>query len=69
MIKRKYTPECFGDEEYISDMLNEEPDIDSDDEMALENGGESASENRAPKCRKVRVRVKQVLCVLMGGMT
>jgi hypothetical protein len=35
---------CVEDEEYISDMLNEELDIDSDDEMNLENEGERANE-------------------------
>jgi hypothetical protein len=32
------------DEESISDMLSEELDIDIDDEMNLENEGQSASE-------------------------
>jgi hypothetical protein len=35
---------CVEDEESISDMLNEELDIDSDDELNLENEGQSASE-------------------------
>jgi hypothetical protein len=34
--KWKHNPLCDADEEYVSDMLNEELDIDSDDEMELE---------------------------------
>jgi hypothetical protein len=37
MKKRKYNLVCVEDEESISDMLNEELDIDSDDEMNMEN--------------------------------
>jgi hypothetical protein len=37
-------PLCNADEGSISDMLNEELDIDSDDEMDLEIEGEAASE-------------------------
>jgi hypothetical protein len=41
--KRKYNPLC-DDEEAISDMVNEERDIDSDDEVDLEIEGETVSE-------------------------
>jgi hypothetical protein len=44
MKKRKYNPACAEDEESISDMLSEELDIASDDEMNLENKEQSASE-------------------------
>jgi hypothetical protein len=37
-------PTCVKDEESISDMLGEELDIVSGDEMNLENEGQSASE-------------------------
>jgi hypothetical protein len=58
---------CVEDEESTTDMLNEELDIDSDDEMNLENEEKVQVKNRALKCQKVRVRVKQALCILMGG--
>jgi hypothetical protein len=35
---------CVEDEESVNDMLSEELDINSDDEMNLENEGENASE-------------------------
>jgi hypothetical protein len=35
---------CVKDEESTSDMLSEELDVDSDDEMNLENKGQSVSE-------------------------
>jgi hypothetical protein len=41
---RKYIPLCDVDEESISDMLNEELNIDPDEEMDLEIEGETASE-------------------------
>jgi hypothetical protein len=46
MKRQKYNPVCVcvNDEESISDMLNEELDVDSDDEMNLENEGQSVSE-------------------------
>jgi hypothetical protein len=44
MKKQKYNPVCVEDEESISDMLSEELHIDSDDEMNLENEGQSSSE-------------------------
>jgi hypothetical protein len=44
MKKRKYNPTCVEDEVSISDMLSEELDIVSGDEMNLENEGQSASE-------------------------
>jgi hypothetical protein len=52
MKKRKYNPACVEDEVSISDMLSEELDIVCDDEMNLENEGQSASEesrNTSPK--------------------
>jgi hypothetical protein len=70
MKRRKYNPVCVEDEESISDMLSEELDTASGDEMNLENEGQNASEessNTSPE--SVRVRVKQVLHVLMGGRT
>jgi hypothetical protein len=42
MKKREYNPVCVEDEESISDMLIEELYTDSDDEMNLENVGQSA---------------------------
>jgi hypothetical protein len=50
----------------ISDMLSEELDIESDG-INLENEEESAVKNRAAKCRKVRVRMKQVFYLLTCG--
>jgi hypothetical protein len=44
MRKQKYNPACVEDEVSISDMLSEELDIVSGDEMNLENEGQSASE-------------------------
>jgi hypothetical protein len=44
MKKQKYNLVCIEDEESISDMLIEELSIDSDDEINLETGGQSASE-------------------------
>jgi hypothetical protein len=41
---RKYNPLCGVDEEAISDMVNEELDIDSDDKTDLEIVGEIVSE-------------------------
>jgi hypothetical protein len=41
--KWKYNPVCVEDEESISDMLGEELDTDSDDEMNLESEGQHAS--------------------------
>jgi hypothetical protein len=42
--KWKYNPACVEDEVSISDMLSEELDKVSGDEMNLENEGQSASE-------------------------
>jgi hypothetical protein len=47
--KRIYNPLCDVYEESISDMLNEELDIDSDDEMDLEIEGETVSEESSNK--------------------
>jgi hypothetical protein len=47
--KQMYNPLCDVDEESISDMLNEEHDIDSDDEINLEIEGETASEKSNDK--------------------
>jgi hypothetical protein len=44
MKKWKYNPAYVKDEVSISDMLSEELDIVSGDEMNLENEGQSASE-------------------------
>jgi hypothetical protein len=44
MRKWKYSPACVEDKESFSDMLSEELDIVSGDEMNLENEGQSASE-------------------------
>jgi hypothetical protein len=44
MKKLKYNPMNVKDEESTSDMLSEELNIDSDDEMNLENEGQSVSE-------------------------
>jgi hypothetical protein len=43
MKKWKYNPVCIEDEVSISDMLSEELDMMSGDEMNLENEGQSAS--------------------------
>jgi hypothetical protein len=45
MKKWKYNPTCVENEESVSDMLSEELDIVSGDEMNLENEGQSASES------------------------
>jgi hypothetical protein len=45
MKKWKYNPVCVEDEVSISDMLSEEIDIASGDEMNLENEEQSASED------------------------
>jgi hypothetical protein len=42
--KQKYNPACVEDEVSNSDMLSEELDIVSGDELNLENEGQSASE-------------------------
>jgi hypothetical protein len=52
--KRKYNPFYDEDEEAISDMVNEESDIDSDDEMDLEIVGETVSEEPSKKSQKVK---------------
>jgi hypothetical protein len=58
---------CDADEESINDMLNEELGIDSDDEMMIWKLNEKLRvKNRATKCRKVSVRVKQVLLGVDG---
>jgi hypothetical protein len=44
MKKWKYNPACVKDEVSINDMLSEEIDIISGDEMNLENEGQSGSE-------------------------
>jgi hypothetical protein len=44
MKKRKNNPACVEDEVSISDVLSEELDIVSGDEMNLENEGQSANE-------------------------
>jgi hypothetical protein len=44
MKKQKYNSACVEDEVSVSDMLSEELDIVSGDEMNLENEGQSASE-------------------------
>jgi hypothetical protein len=44
MKKWKYNPACVEDEVSLSDMLSEELNIVSGDEMNLENEGQSASE-------------------------
>jgi hypothetical protein len=44
MKKRKNNPACTENEVSISDMLSEELDIISGDEMNLENEGQGASE-------------------------
>jgi hypothetical protein len=69
MKKWKYNPACIEDEVSISDMLSEELDIVSGDEMNLENEGPSASEESSNTSSEMSVRVKQVLHVLMGGKT
>lgn len=47
--KQKYNPLCDEDEEAISDMVNEEIDIDSDEQMDLAVEGETASEELSNK--------------------
>jgi hypothetical protein len=44
MRKRKYNSACVEDEVSISDMLSEELDMVSGDELNSENEGQSASE-------------------------
>jgi hypothetical protein len=44
MKKQKYNPTCVEDEVPISDILSEELDLVSGDEINLENEGQSASE-------------------------
>jgi hypothetical protein len=50
-------------------LLNRELDIDSEDQMDLENVDETVSEESSNGILEVRARVKQVLCVLMDGKT
>jgi hypothetical protein len=69
MKKRKYNPMCVEDEVSISDMLSEELDIVSGDEMNLENEGQVQVKNHTTHHQKVSVRVKQVLHILTGGKT
>jgi hypothetical protein len=69
MKKRKYNPACVEDEVSLSDMLSEELDIVSGDEMNWKMKGKVQAKNRATHHQKVSVRVKQVLHVLMGGKT
>jgi hypothetical protein len=66
-----YNPLCDANEKSISDMLNDDIDINSDDEMDLEIEGENASEESSTKCQKVKVkvRVKQVLLLVDGWAT
>jgi hypothetical protein len=45
MKRWKYNPVCVKDEEFNSDVLREELNIDSDDEMNLENEGQCVSED------------------------
>jgi hypothetical protein len=52
MKKRKNNAVCVEDEESVSDMLSEELDIVSGDEMNLENEGQSASEESSNTTRK-----------------
>jgi hypothetical protein len=69
MRKRKYNSACVEDEVSISDMLSEELDIVSGDELKLENGGQSASEESSNTSPRTEFTVKQVLHVLIGGKT
>jgi hypothetical protein len=62
-----YNPLSDENEESISEMLNDDLDIDYDDEMDLEIEGENPSEESSMKCRKVRV--KQVLLLVDGWAT
>jgi hypothetical protein len=66
--KLRYNPLCDADEESNSEMLSEELNIDSDDEINLEIEGDTASEELSIKM-SMRVRVKQMLLMLMGGKT
>jgi hypothetical protein len=63
MKKWKYNPMCVKDEVSISDMLSEELDIVSGDEMNLENEGQSASEELSNTSQESELHV------LMGGKT
>jgi hypothetical protein len=69
MKKQKYNPACVEDEVSISDMLSEELDIASGDELNLENEGQSASEDSSNTSPESECESEQVLRVLMGGKT
>jgi hypothetical protein len=66
MKKRKYNPECVENEESISDMLSEEPNIVCGDEINLDK---VQVKNRTTHHQKVSVREKQVLYILIGRKT
>jgi hypothetical protein len=62
--KRKYNPACVEDEESISDMLSEELDIVYGDEMNLENGGRSESEESSNTSSESECeRETRVVCI------
>jgi hypothetical protein len=65
----RYNPLCDVDEESSSDMLSDELNNDYDNEIYLEIEGEPPVKNEATKCRKVRVRAKQVLLHVGGWKT
>jgi hypothetical protein len=57
-----YNHLCDVDEESISDTLNEELDIDSDDEMDLEIEGETVSEESSNKMSESERETSVVAC-------
>jgi hypothetical protein len=60
--KQIYNPLCDADEESISDMLNEELDIDSGDEIDSEIEGETASEESSNKMSERERERSVVVC-------
>jgi hypothetical protein len=61
--KDDYIISCISDANIceINDILNEELNIGSDDELYLEIEKETASEESSNKSQKVRVRKKQLV--------
>jgi hypothetical protein len=64
--KWKYNPLCDADKESLSDMLNEELNIDFDDIMNLEFDGETVSEESSNEKLGSECDSETVAQVLLG---
>jgi hypothetical protein len=62
LVKLIYNSLCDVDEESVSDILNEELDIDSVDEINLEIEGETASEESSNKMSESESETSVVTC-------